>query len=126
MLCIRYHHPFRNALSQRELTRAHCINALEVLARGEYDPRGISPRVALHLYKRTLAMARYFAVRCLLPFVLTACVLGSHFRGAIFMVRPNPGGGENEVSDSSPKFQLVFTLYNKNRSFTAYSTHRTQ
>ena len=38
-------------------------------------------------------------MRCLLLFMLTACVLGSHFRGAIFMVRPNPGGGENEVSD---------------------------
>ena len=46
-----------------------------------------------------LAMARIFAVRCLLLYALTTCVLGTHFRGAIFMVRPSPGGGENEVSD---------------------------
>ena len=42
-----------------------------------------------------LTMAWIFAVRCLL---LTACALGAHFRGAVFMVRPSPGGGENEVS----------------------------
>ena len=42
-----------------------------------------------------LTMAWIFAVRCLL---LTACALGDHFRGAVFMVRPSPGGAENEVS----------------------------
>ena len=27
------------------------------------------------------------------------------------MVRPNPGGGENEVSDSSPSFCLIDVVY---------------
>ena len=48
---------------------------------------------------RPLAMAWSFEVRCLLLYALTERVFGSHFRGAIFMVRPSPVGGENEVSD---------------------------
>ena len=55
-------------------------------------------------------MAWYFAVRCLLMHVLTACVLGSHFRGAIFMARPSPGGGENEVSEIQPSYGVYIGL----------------
>ena len=45
-------------------------------------------------------MAWYFAVLCLLLYAMTACVLGDHFLGAIFMARPNPCGRENEVSET--------------------------
>ena len=38
------------------------------------------------------------------------CALGSHFRGAIFMARPSPSGGENEVSDTYAKF--LYSVYN--------------
>ena len=43
-------------------------------------------------------MARTLRIRCLLLLLHVSATLGSHFRGAIFMVRPSPGGGENEVA----------------------------
>ena len=36
-------------------------------------------------------------IRSLLLLLYVSAALGSHFRGAIFMVRPSPSGGENEV-----------------------------
>ena len=36
-------------------------------------------------------------IRSLLLLFYVSAALGSHFRGAIFMVRPSPGGGDNEV-----------------------------
>ena len=74
-------------------------NGCDPCARG--SAAGINkPLLALRFIcsKPILAMAWCFAVQCILLCVLTACVLGSHFRGAIFMARPSPSGGENEVS----------------------------
>lgn len=38
-------------------------------------------------------------LRCLLLFYAAAGAVGTHFRGGIIMVRPQPDGRNNEVND---------------------------
>ena len=44
-----------------------------------------------------IKMAKNLPFRCLCLLICISTGLGSHFRGAIFMVRPSPGAVESEV-----------------------------
>ena len=48
---------------------------------------------------RSFTMAKNLGILCLLLCAIIELVSSTHFRGGIIMVRPQPGGVENEVRE---------------------------